>query len=101
MEAIVKLREVTVEKGGRGAGDTNHYYLKAFMEARVKKGKENHDKGKDDPPIRVNTGLPEEVSLEETLKNKSHINLINQAIEESHRTGESADDILKRLRSAS
>jgi len=98
VEELEKLGEITVERGGKGPGDTNHYYLKAFMDLRVHKGKENSSKGALSPQIRVQTGVPEEVSLEETIKNKGHINLVNQAIEESHRTHESADVILKRLK---
>ena len=46
IQKLNELKELTVEKGGRGPGDTNHYYLSAFMASRVKKGKENPDKGK-------------------------------------------------------
>jgi helix-turn-helix protein len=47
LQKLTELKELTVEKGGKGAGDTNRYYLCAFMESRVNKGKENPDKGKE------------------------------------------------------
>ena len=47
IEKLVQLKELVYEKGGKGAGDTNHYYLCAFMESRVNKGKEILDKGKE------------------------------------------------------
>lgn len=73
IEKIVELREITVEKGGRGAGDTNHYYLSAFMSGRVKKGKEIEDKGKVSSLIRVNTGLHEEELEERSIEGDSHL----------------------------
>lgn len=60
IEKLVDLRELRVEKGGRGAGDTNYYYLTAFMEGRVKKGKGTTDKGQVSHEIRVNPSLPEQ-----------------------------------------
>lgn len=47
IQKLVDLQEMTVEKGGKGAGDTNKYFLSAFMDARVRKGKETADKGKE------------------------------------------------------
>jgi hypothetical protein len=50
LEKLTELKELTITKGGNGAGDTNRYYLCAFMEAvRVNKGKELLDKGKEAP----------------------------------------------------
>jgi hypothetical protein len=46
IETLVELKEITVERGGHGARDTNRYFLSVFM-ARVNKGKENGDKGKE------------------------------------------------------
>jgi len=45
IEELVELKEITVERGGRGAGDTNHYYLFSFMQSRVQKGAEFESKG--------------------------------------------------------
>lgn len=100
IEKLVEINEITVEKGGRGPGDTNHYYLSAFMESRVRMCKEISDKGKVTHSERVNTGLHEERTLEYTLEERRHRDLINEAIRESQRTGEAADEILKRLRHA-
>lgn len=101
IEELIGLKELTVEKGGRGAGDTNYYYLAAFMQGRVNKGKEIENKGKVAPQIRVNTGIPEQEVLEETIEERHRpINFAEEAIRESHRTGEEADVVLKRLRAA-
>jgi hypothetical protein len=98
IEKLVVLNELTYEKGGKGAGDTNRYYLRAFMESRVNKCKENPEKGKETSQegyTRVDTNKNLE---QEVLEENRPINFVEKAIQESHRTGQSADEILKRLR---
>jgi len=99
IEELTDLGEVTVERGGRGPGDTNHYHLKTFMELRVQKGAEINDKGAVSLPKRVQSvGAELEVKNKEYIEQDQHIDLVNQAIKESHRTGQDADEILKRFR---
>lgn len=68
IEKLVEHGEVTVERGGKGAADTNRYFMKTFMEGRVNKGKENLDKGKETPEkvsTRVDTNNKEQEVLEQ------------------------------------
>jgi hypothetical protein len=68
IQKLAELKEIAIEKGGRGPRDTNHYYLSAFMDVRVRKGKENLDKGKVSPEkgsTRVDTNKNEQELLEE------------------------------------
>ena len=97
LQKLADLGEVVTEKGGRGAGDTNRYYLKAFMLSRVGKGRENSNKGTETTEkgyTRVDTNNKEE----EVLEAPGGANLILWAIEESHRTGKPADELLKQRR---
>jgi len=98
-DELVELKELVVEIGGRGAGDTNHYYLAAFMESRVQKGSINSNKGAT-PIEKGSTHLNPNKNLEETILEEGHrpIDFAEEAIRESHRTGESADAILGRLK---
>jgi len=67
-DELVELKELMVETGGRGAGDTNHYYLTAFMESRVQKGSENFNKGAESiekGSTHLNPNKNEEIILEE------------------------------------
>jgi len=97
-DELVELKELVVEIGGRGAGDTNHYYLHAFMESRVQKGSENSNKGAESIE-KGSTHLNPNKNLEEIIpEERRPSNFVEEAIKESHRTGESADAILKRLR---
>src|SRR5277367_3087519 len=71
LQKLYDLKELTVEKGGHGAGDSNRYYLWAFMETRVGKGTENTNKGSVSPPegyTRVDTNKNlEQESLEQAI----------------------------------
>lgn len=104
IEELVDLGEVTVERGGRGPRDTNHYHLKAFMDLRVQKGSENGSKGAVSPSqgftrVNPNKNLEQELIEEGGPPGRlSFSDLVNQSIEESQRTHEPADAILARLR---
>jgi hypothetical protein len=102
IEELVALGEISVERGGRGARDTNHYHLQTFMQSRVQKGSENQNKGSETGQegftrVHPNKNLEQEY-IEERPSGLSFMDLVNQSIEESQRTHEPADKILARLR---
>jgi hypothetical protein len=99
IEELVALGEITVERGGKGARDTNHYHLRAFMQGRVQKGSEIPNKGSETRQegfTRVHPNNKEEEILEQAPS--AHFNLVLWAIEESKRTGEVADTIIREVR---
>ncbi len=89
IEKLVELKELTYEKGGKGAGDTNRYYLLAFMESRVNKGKENPNKGKETPQegyTRVDTNKNlEQEHLEAPAAHGIPISIVNQRLEDYYK----------------
>lgn len=98
-DELVSINELVVETGGKGAGDTNHYYLSAFMDSRVQKGSENPNKGSDGREkgfTRVHPNNKEEEVLEQAPS--AHWQLVKWAINESMKTGEEADTIMREVR---
>lgn len=80
---LVGLGEVTVEQGGRGPKDTNHYYLSAFM-ISVKKGQENEAKGKVYAPLSVKYSSSEEFThVVENINDRSEKEGLSENPEES------------------
>ena len=93
LEALQKLYDVgemTVEKGGHGAADTNRYYMKAFMESRVGKGLEIPDKGMEIPEkgytrVDTNKNLEQEVleqAGEVSPERKEKLRELNQRLDD-------------------
>jgi hypothetical protein len=94
IEKLCELKELTVEKGGHGAGDTNRYYLLAFMLGRVDKGAEIPNKGSVSPEegyTRVDTNKNlEQETLEE---GPSKLSIAKQRLEDYYqRRWQTSDD---------